>query len=86
MNVLGHGGSDPATGLKMLPLEAEGREGIEINEASSGSVSRITAVCCRSKAQEGQSIMVNSDAHSAHAVGRYPETLWMLEEIHFPKH
>ena len=28
---------------------------------------------------------VNSDAHSAHAVGRYPETLQMLEEIHFPE-
>ena len=30
-------------------------------------------------------IMVNSDAHSAHSIGLYPESLRMLEEIHFPE-
>ena len=90
VNVLGHVGRSGYR-FEMLPVIREaGRLGkaLEINEASFRFGEPITAVCRKAAqlcAQEGTSIMVNSDAHSAHAVGRYPETLRMLEEIHFPE-
>lgn len=90
VNVLGHVGRSGYR-FEMLPVIREaGRLGkaLEINEASFRFGEPITAVCRKAAqlcAQEGTSIMVNSDAHSAHAVGRYPETLQMLEEIHFPE-
>ena len=88
--MLGHVGRSGYR-FEMLPVIREaGRLGkaLEINEASFRFGEPITAVCRKAAqlcAQEGTSIMVNSDAHSAHAVGRYPETLQMLEEIHFPE-
>lgn len=90
VNVLGHVGR---SGYKfdMLPVIREaGRLGkaLEINEASSRFGTQIPSICRRVAelcAQEKTMIMVNSDAHSAHSIGIYQESIRMLEEIHFPE-
>ena len=60
---------------------------IEINEGSfiyadAVPVCRNIAIRC---AELGTKITVSSDAHSAFYVGRYPESVRMLEEIGFPE-
>ncbi|MDD6033999.1 MAG: phosphatase [Oscillospiraceae bacterium] len=60
---------------------------LEINEHSFDSPARITDRCRQLAikcAEEGTSIVVSSDAHSAWFVGKFDRALAMLEEIHFP--
>lgn len=90
VNVLGHVGRSGYR-FDMLPVIREARrlgKALEINEASARFGAHIPAVCRQAAqlcAREGTMIMVNSDAHSAHSIGLYPESLRMLEEIHFPE-
>lgn len=62
---------------------------IEINEHSLEARRPQTDSACRRIAERcaelGVGIVVNSDAHIAQAIGRYPHAEAMLEEIHFPQ-
>ena len=61
---------------------------IEINEASFGYGDVIADKCKRiaiSCAENGTKIAVNSDAHSSFQIGKYPNTIKLLEEIAFPE-
>ena len=61
---------------------------LEINDHSFDSPTQVTdeckriALCC---AEEGASIVVSSDAHSAWFVGHFERALTMLDEIGFPE-
>ncbi|MCI1665735.1 MAG: phosphatase [Atopobiaceae bacterium] len=61
---------------------------IEINEHSFGSSRHIDGRCrdiaCRC-AEMGVQIAVNTDAHISCAVGRFDQSLDLLESIHFPQ-
>ena len=63
---------------------------IEVNEHSlEGDHAEATTNTCRHIAERcaelGVGISVSSDAHMAYLIGKYPTTMAMLEEIHFPE-
>ena len=61
---------------------------IEINEHSviwSGDVAERCKKIAERCAELGVSVCVNTDAHIATDVGRFPTVIEMLEEIHFPQ-
>ena len=60
---------------------------IEINEASFGHGETVRERCLKvalACAKYGTKIAVNSDAHSSFYIGKYSNTIKMLEEIDFP--
>lgn len=90
--VLGHTGRSgvPYDVDEVLTAAKEHHKLIEVNEHSlDGSRGKKTRHTCQHIAERcaelGVGIAVSSDAHLAQAIGSYPRTQDMLEEIHFPQ-
>lgn len=90
VNVVGHSGSPmyPYDYEAVLPVFAENGKLVELNEATftgrKDSVPNCTRIMklCR---KLGVPIVVNSDAHFSALVGRFPQSLRLLDEIGFPE-
>lgn len=90
--LLGHTGRSgvPFDVDEVLEVAKERHKLIEINEHSLNSDAHgahhtaCTTIAERC-AEMGVSIVVSSDAHIAHDIGRFPFVRSMLEEIHFPQ-
>lgn len=90
VNVIGHSGSDQYRYdyETVLPEFARNGKLVELNESSFVSRRSFVPNCIRIVKlckKLGVPIIVNSDAHFSTQVGRFPNTLRLLEEIDFPE-